>query len=419
MTDLLSRALVAAVLLAGSTVGAVADPTIYTVTNKADGNTVVAYTRGADGTYALLGEYATGGTGTGDLEIPALKKDDTHPLLNGDDPLISANSIEATEDGRHVIAVNPGDATVSLLAVGPDMALTLVNTAPASDPFPVSIAARGEVVIVASVGPNNGAGSIAAFRIEGGELRAVDGSRRDLGARPSTVRFNTDGRHVIVNELVTGKIHAFAVADGTLSEEPVSTFDSPRAEGRFHAIPVGFEVTRRGEFDVVLMSEARFLTPEFELRPGDGSVVQSPLYSWQTGSLSTYALSDQGELSLISGDVLTGDAVEGGELSNCWVVLGPDDRTLWSINPLSSSYSAYDIGDDGTATLTDARALKIEPEMLFFGDAALSPDGDEIFQLLSNTGQVMIIAIGADGHLRPTQILSGLPRLGAYGMLAL
>lgn len=406
-------------LIAEVTITTAFADTFYTVTNKTDENTVVAFTRGPRGDFVVMGEYGTGGTGTGDLEIPALKKDPTHPLLNGDDPLISAYPIVATDDGNHVVVVNPGDATVSLMAVGADMGLRLVNTVAASDPFPVSVAVHSDAVVVASVGVDNANGSIAAYRLEGGKLTAVEGSRRDLGARPSTVRFSTDGRHLVVNELVTGQIHAFGHDGTTLSETPAATIQSPRDGDRFQAIPVGFEVVARGGQDVILMSEARFLTPGFELRPGDGHVVQSPLYSWQTGSVSTYMLGADGTLSLVSADVMTGAGAEHGEISACWVVVSADGQTLWSINPLSSSYSAFAIGDDGAVTLEHATAFKLQPETLFFGDAALSADGDEIYQLLSNTGQVLVLGVGRDGMLTPKQIVSGLPDLGAYGMLAL
>lgn len=394
--------------------------TFYSVTNKTDANTVVAYTSDASGTYSVMGEFKTGGTGTGDLEIPALQKDESHPLLNGDDPLISANSIEKTADGKHLVVVNPGDGTVSLLKVAEDGALTAVNSVKASDKFPVSIAINGDNVVVASVGNDNSSGSIGAFQIKDGELHEVAGSRRDLMARPSTIRFSSNGTHVIVNELVTGKIHAFAHDGSNLSDAPVSTIDSPRAEGRFQAIPVGFTIAQRGDKDIVLMSEARFLTPDFQLRAGTGEVPLSPSYSWQTSSLSTYSLSKDGKLELISGDVLTGyGGVEGGEISNCWVVLSKDGKTLWSMNPLSSSYSSFDIAEDGSARLKQAQALKVRPETLFFGDATLSPKGDQIFQLISNTGQVMVVDIDENNVLRPGQLIGGLPRIGAYGMVAI
>ncbi len=47
---------------------------IYVVTNKANANSIIGYSRQSDGSFKLLGEFETGGKGTGDLEVPALKK---------------------------------------------------------------------------------------------------------------------------------------------------------------------------------------------------------------------------------------------------------------------------------------------------------------------------------------------------------
>ena len=58
----------------------------YVASNKADGNTLVGFARQSSGKFSKIGEFPTGGKGTGDLEIPALQRDVTHPLANGDDP---------------------------------------------------------------------------------------------------------------------------------------------------------------------------------------------------------------------------------------------------------------------------------------------------------------------------------------------
>ncbi|MDD9910554.1 MAG: beta-propeller fold lactonase family protein [Ahrensia sp.] len=387
----------------------------YAISNKADGNTVVAFKVNGSGKYEVLGEFATGGTGTGDLEIPALKKDPTHPLANGDDPLISANAIATASEGKHILAVNPGNATISLMGVNDDGTLKSLSTAPSSDKFPISLAVRGGMVVAASVGDNNGSGSISAFRIDGDDLEAVEGSRRDLKARPSTISFSSDGEFVIVNELVTGKIHSFAVKDGSLSEAPVSTVNSPRdEESRFQAIPVGFAV----HGDKILMSEARFLTPDFKLREEANVVVQSPLYSWQTSSVSSYSLGADGSISMVSGDVLTGDAVEGGEIANCWVAVSADGKTLWAANALSSSISTFRVRKNGSVSLINARAYKDKSERLFFSDLAISKDGSELYQLVGNKGEIMIFEIKPNGDLEPKQTVGGLPELGAYGLVA-
>ncbi len=389
----------------------------FVVSNKADTNSIYAFSSDGDGQYSETGEYKTGGKGTGDLEIPELKKDETHPLANGDDPLISAGSLVATEDQKHMVVVNPGDATISLMKREDSGDISHVNSVPATDLFPISLAVHGDYVAAASVGDSNMKGSIGLFKITDGKLAPVADSRRDLQARPSTVQFSSDGSFVIVNELVTGKIKSFSAADGLLSQEAVSVIDSPRADKRFQAIPVGFEVKAGADYDILLMSEARFLTPEFGLREGDGSVKLSPLYSWQTGSLSTYKLAKDGTLSLISGDVLTGNAVEGGELANCWVALSPDGKTLWAANALSSSISSFDIGDDGVATLRNATAYKDESESLFFGDISVSADGKTLYQLIGNKGQVAIFDIQSNGDLTLKQSVGAMPELGTYGLL--
>lgn len=398
---------------------AIADvPAFYVVTNKADGNSVIGYRQSAAGQYDMMGEFKTGGLGTGDLEIPALQKDPKHPLANGDDPLISANAIAATEDRRLAVVVNPGNATISLMAMADDMTLSMINTASASDKFPVSVAMVGNLVVAASVGEDNGKGSVAAFRIAKGRLESVEGSRRDLQARPSTIAFSSDGEHVIVDELVTGKIKVFAIEQGTLSAEPVSMIDSPRQpDERFQAIPVGFTVRGQGGDDVVLVAEARFLTADFKLRQGKGEVVQSPLYSWQTGSLSTYVVTDDGAISLMSGDVLTGEVIEDGELANCWVALSKDGRIIYAANALSSSISSFNVDSEGRATLRNVTAFKDASETLFFSDLAVSRDGKQLYQLVGNKGQVMIFGIQKNGDLRLNQTVSGLPELGAYGLL--
>lgn len=196
--------------------------------------------------------------------------------------------------------------------------------------------------------------------------------------------------------------------------------DSPRyPDDRFHAIPVGFAVHGDGGTDLVLMSEARFLTPDLKLREGMGEVVQAPRFSWQTGSLSSYKVSDDGKIELVSADVKTGYANEGGEIANCWVALSRDGSTLWAANALSSSISSFRIAEDGTAVLKNVNAYKDAGEKLFFSDLAVSKNGRHLYQLVGNQGEVMIFDIQPNGDLKLVETVGGLPRLGAYGMLVL
>lgn len=414
----ITKLILASTISALITSAAIATETLYVTSNKSEGNTVVVFHENSSGKFKKAGEYSTGGKGTGDLEIPALQKDPTHPLLNGDDPLISAYAIEATADRKHLVTVNPGDGTVSLMAVEDNQKLKSVNAVAASDKFPVSVAIFGDHVAVASVGEDNGKGSIASYKITNGKLVSIEGSRRDLAARPSTIRFSSDGEHVIVDELVTGKIKVFAMVGDTFSDKSVSQIDSPRgSEDRFQAIPVGFTVQGNGGDDVLFVSEARFLTPDFKLRKEKNVVPQSPLYSWQTSSVSTYKLTDDGQISVVSKDVLTGKKVEGGEIANCWVALSADGTVLYAANALSSSISTFDVKKNGEISLRNQTAFKDPSEKLFFGDISISRDGKHLYQLVGNKGQVMIFDIDANGDLKHQQTVDGLPELGAYGLL--
>ncbi len=334
--------------------------------------------------------------------------------------MISANAIAATADGQYVVAVNPGNSTISLMKRNQDMTLEQVNTAPTSDKFPVSVAIYGDLVVAASIGLDNMNGSISAFQISDGKLSAVENSRRDLKALPSTITFSSDGEHVIVDELVTGKIKVFGMEGRTLSMKPTSEIDSPRSSpDRFQAIPVGLVVRGDGGDDVLVVSEARFLAPDFNLRKDKGKVPQAPLYSWQTGSLSTYKITDDGQISIISADVLTGNEVEGGEIAICWVVFSDDGSIVYGANALSSSITTFDVDQGGNATMRNQTAYKDDEQLLFFSDLAIGQNGQELYQLVGNTGEVMIFSIENNGDLKHRQTIGGLPKLGSYGMLAL
>ena len=72
----------------------------YSISNAANGNQLVFYSRSADGALTPAGSVSAGGLGTG----------------NG---LASQGGVTITGDGRTVLAVNPGSNSVAAFAVGP------------------------------------------------------------------------------------------------------------------------------------------------------------------------------------------------------------------------------------------------------------------------------------------------------------
>lgn len=401
---------------------------VYTATNKTTENTLVAYARKDDGKLVTIGEYGTKGKGTGDVEIfEGSQNDPTHPLADGIDPLISAYGVFKTDDNKNILVVNPGSSTVSSMRINDDYSLSHVNSVKAGDKYPLSIAAHGNRVYVASSGTEMMppfSGNITGYSIDGnGKLTPISDSTRDLGARPSCTAFTADGKYLIVNELVTGMVKVFGVNDdGNISKEPISKIASPHdvENDRWLAIPVGFDLVSSPNGYIVLMSEARFLNNKGELRKEANKVVQSPLYSWQTGSTSSYFISNDGMIKMVSGDVLTGKDVEGGQIANCWVAVSKDESMLlYAANALSSSISTYSIAEDGAIVLRNEMEYKDTSEELFFSDLYLSEDGKFLYQLIGNQGKVMVLEILEGGKLKYVSIHGDMPSVGCYGLIVL
>ncbi len=400
---------------------------VYSATNRADGNTIAAFKFDVNGDFSYVKEYETGGKGTGNLEVPALEYDETHPLMDGVDPLISAYGVQVSPDGKHLFVVNAGDATISCLNIKEDGSLALCCKEAAGDKFPVSIAVSQDLIYVASIGTEAnggvGSGNLTGYRFdaESATLVPLEGATRDLGARPACAMFSSDGSQLVVVELATGNLKSYSVASttGLLSSEPTSVVSSPAGdESRWLPIPVGFTIVEGEKEDIILVSEARFLDKKGQLREEADVVPMSPKYSWQTGSTSSYLLSPAGKISPVSADVLTGKSVEGGQIANCWVVASEDGKYLWTANALSSSISCYGIDTaDGSLVLKHEKAFSENEQMSFFSDLYLAPDKKHIVQLVGNKGSILLLKIGEDGALAKVGYAKGMPEVGSYGVV--
>lgn len=137
-----------------------AEGLVFTMSNSAEQNRVLTWSRAADGSLAFVGRTATGGRGTGGA------------LNNQGGLALSAN-------GRWLYVVNAGSDSVSVLRVD-GTALTLTDVEPSHGDRPVSVTSRGTLVYVLNAG---GKGNIRGFRRgTGGKLSFVTGSGRPLSA---------------------------------------------------------------------------------------------------------------------------------------------------------------------------------------------------------------------------------------------
>src|SRR6187397_3032206 len=107
----------AALLLAATSAMASSGGAFYTQTNDPAGNSVQRFDRGADGSLAPAGTYATGGVGLAGL--------------GG-----RQGAVELSDDGRHVFAINAGSDSVSVFREKPHR-LRLLGSVPSGGAAPV------------------------------------------------------------------------------------------------------------------------------------------------------------------------------------------------------------------------------------------------------------------------------------------
>jgi hypothetical protein len=162
---------------------------LFSLGNDADQNAVVAYRRSPDGSLERLGEFATGGMGTG----------------SG----LGSQSSLALADDDVLYVVNAGDDTVSSMRLYDDH-LALVDIAASGGVRPTSVTLAGDRLYVLNA---DGAGSIAGFDLEEGRLTPIAAASRPLsgheGPAPAQIGATPSGDYLIVTERATNQILAY------------------------------------------------------------------------------------------------------------------------------------------------------------------------------------------------------------------
>ena len=237
---------------------------VYTLTNAAGGNGVIAFHRAPDGALTPIATFATGGRGTG----------------GGVDPLESQYAVVLNESHDALFAVDAGSDQLSSFRVGSDGALALAGTVPSGGKRPISIAVHDNLLYALNTGDN----TVSGFRVTGAaQLVALPGSTRSLATGASgaaAIRFTSDGRFVIVTERLSNRLEVLPVRhDGRLGA-PVVTAANGSAS-------FGFDITTRNQ----------------------------PIVSETQGSLTSYALASGGGLTPITASISTGGAAA------CWVTI--------------------------------------------------------------------------------------------------
>jgi 6-phosphogluconolactonase len=332
---------------------------VYTMTNAADGNEILAYGRAANGTLMASGAYATGGLGAGE-------------------GLGSQGAVALSASHHWLFVVNAGSNDVSAFAVT-GQGLMLTDVEPSLGERPVSVAVSGSLLYVLNAG---GGGSIQGFTVSGdGDIMPIMDSMRPLsGAEmtgPAQVGFTPDGGVLVVTEKATSLIDTYVVLeDGTTS--------GPNVFASSGQTPFGFDFTSRGS---LLVSEA------FGGAPG-------------MSAASSYSVAADGTLDLISGTVMS------GQTAACWLVVNGNSRHAYVTNTGSGTITGYAVnpGTDSIELLDeDGVTFDVGPGTGPL-DAAFSTNGRFLYVLNAGSHELEVFRVYKNnGSLMSIQVIPGLP----------
>ena len=334
----------------------------YTLTNQATGNSVLVFDRGVGGTLTLAGSFPTGGAGRG----------------TGNDPLGSQGAVVLDRSARLLFAVNAGTNDVTAFAVDGDK-LDFLNRVSSGGTTPISVASHGNLVYVLNAG---GVPNVSGFSIDSrtNQLIPLPGSSRNLtggaSAAPAEVSFSDDGGILMVTEKGMQTIDTFTVVDGGYLNGPISNHSSG-------ATPFGFQFNHRS---LAIVSEA-------------GAT---------SNALSSYRVGENGQVQLITGSLVN------GQRGVCWAVVTEDGLFAYTINAGSGTISSYAVSPDGTLSLLNAAAATTGAGTAPT-DPALAPGSGLLYVRVGGLGQILGFRVELNGSLTPVAAGSGVPS-GSQGL---
>ncbi|MGG3469552.1 beta-propeller fold lactonase family protein [Neobacillus pocheonensis] len=355
---------------------------VYMMTNNEVMNRIIAFSRDANGMLTFVGSYPTYGIGTGTKEVSTATAND------GVDPLTSQGALTLSRDGRFLLAVNAGSHSISSFIITDNGTLVITDVKPSGGAQPNSVDVFGNLVYVSNVGnpANNFTSNITGFHIDdNGRLTPFPGSTHSLStfnAQPAQVLFTPDGSKILVTELTSNHLSVFRVHKNGMITGPI--VNNSYGQG-----PLGAYFLSSG---ILLVTEA------------------------DSNALSSYSLSDDGILHVISG------SVPNGYKTACWVVPTKDERFAYITNTLSGTISTYRIEPNGV--LSVVKHITSTPPGTAPGlpmDVGVSKDGRHFYTLNGNQGTVSVFNIQDDGSLVRVQVAAwtSFPYLGSQGLAVL
>lgn len=338
---------------------------LYTMDNSAADNHVLVFDRSENGALTSAGSFATGGAGTGTA-----------------DGLPSEGSVALSQNDRWLFVCNAGSDEVSVFAVSPH-GLQLTDKVGSGGQRPISLTFHQNLLYVVNAGGYlGGTDNITAFTFDDGKLTSLPGSTRSLSAaftKPGQIAFAQDGDAIIVTEQSTSLIDTFELNnDGLATDE--KAFKSAGVQ------PFGFGVGHKSR---LFVSEA-----------AGGAASAS--------SASSYQLSNDGDLTVISG------AVPTHQTAACWAIVSDNGHFAYTANAGSGSISGFAIAPDGSLSLvTSSGQTGLTGAGSHPTDMTESDNGRFLYSLNNGNGTISAFRTRPDGTLDQMTTTSGLPTSAA------
>jgi 6-phosphogluconolactonase (cycloisomerase 2 family) len=280
-------------------------------------------------------------------------------------------------DHNFLFVANAGSNDVSVFRIRND-GLKLVDRESSAGTFPVSVAVTGDALYVLNAG-SNGVG-IFSYNASGNLTSRGTATLNANALGGTELSVSPNGRWLDVTERLSNTIDAFRIGDDGSLSAPVQSASAGRT-------PFGFQFTPKG---LVVTSEA-------------GSA-----------SASSYGQGRDGILTPVSSAVSN-----GGQAAPCWLIVDSRGRFAYTANAGGSSISGFAISEAGELTLltpggrTGDLGTGAQPLDIGFGG-----DGHFLYVLKNGTGTIGAFAVNEDGTLTPLADTPGLAALSGFMGLA-
>ena len=341
-------------------------PTVlYTMDNSAMANHVLVIT-GTAGSMSVTKTYATGGMGLGSAQ-----------------GLPSQGSVLLSPDGQWLFVCNAGSDDISVFQTLPGGQLQLTDRVGSGGSYPLSLTLNGSLLYVLNAGGYvGGSDNITAFHFGCGNLTMLPGSSQTVGegaiagkTGPAQVSFGRDGDTLVVTERGLTAPTSMMIDTWIVDHSGMATDHQVFTSG------VG------GNFGFAVGRGNRLFVSEAAGGMSDAS------------ALSSYALSDSGDLTVIDSSVST------KQTAACWVALTFDGRYVYTANAGSASLSGFGVQPNGNLKLLNSSGITVttgaHPADMAFGHA-----GNALFSLNNGDGSLSAFTVGSDGSLVPETGLS-------------